>query len=117
MTSNVIELPRPAAAVRDTVSAPVLELIELPELGFGEDAEGPAVQVESELAETIEMVDVPAIEPPAAPVLKLVEDFPAPGAEVALAPVAAPEAPPQSGPREPAVHEAVPAPEEAESDD
>jgi len=117
MPSNVIELPRPAAVVRDTVSAPVLELIELPELGFGEDAEGPAVQVESELAETIEMVDVPAIEPPAAPVLKLVEDFPAPGAEVALAPVAAPEAPPQSGPREPAVHEAVPAPDEAESDD
>ena len=38
------------------------------------------MEVESELAETIEMVDVPAIEPPAAPVLKLVEDFTAPDA-------------------------------------
>ena len=63
MPSNVIELPRPAAPVRDAVSPPVLELIELPELGFGEAAEGPAVEVESELAETIEMVDVPAISP------------------------------------------------------
>ena len=89
----MIELPRPAAPVRDAVSPPVLELIELPELGFGEDAEGPAVEVESELAETIEMVDVPAIEPVAAPVLKLVEDCAAPDAELEPVPAAAPEAP------------------------
>ena len=116
MPSNVIELPRVAAAVRDPATSkplPVLELIELPELGFGDDGDGPAVRAEPEVAETIEMVDIPAIEPLAAPILKLVDDLAAPDAILELAPVAAPEVPLQAGGN----HAAAPALAEAESDE
>ena len=74
--SNVIELPRPAAAPPAEPpaprSAPVIELIDLPELGFGGD-DAPALAEEDPVAETIEVVDVPAITS-GAPVLKLVAD-------------------------------------------
>ncbi len=80
--SNVIELPRLApgaqapAAGPERESRPVapttrptLELIELPELGFGDDEPGPAVDATSPLAETIEMIDVSP-----APTLKFAEE-------------------------------------------
>ena len=78
--SNVIELPRPAAAPPSESpsepphgrGAPVLELIELPELGFGDD-EVPAVAEEAPLGDTIEVVDVPDAHG-GVPVLTLVAD-------------------------------------------
>ncbi|HTP99020.1 MAG TPA: hybrid sensor histidine kinase/response regulator, partial [Casimicrobiaceae bacterium] len=87
--SNVIELPRAAPAPVHAVetpdpnspapkppSAPVLELIELPELGFGGDSEqSPVSHGETEYTETIEMVAVPPEEEPVqGPGLKLVAD-------------------------------------------
>ncbi|MFO1316233.1 MAG: Hpt domain-containing protein [Burkholderiales bacterium] len=74
--SNVIELPRPAALPPAEPPVhrgpPALELIELPELGFGDD-EIPALAEEDPVAETIEVVDVPPL-PAGAPILKLVAD-------------------------------------------
>jgi chemosensory pili system protein ChpA (sensor histidine kinase/response regulator) len=86
--SNVIELPRAAPAPVHAVetpdpnspapqppSAPVLELIELPELGFGGDSEqSPVSHGTSEYTETIEMVAVPTEVPAHGPSLKLVAD-------------------------------------------
>jgi chemosensory pili system protein ChpA (sensor histidine kinase/response regulator) len=116
MPSNVIELPRAAAVSpvaphapppRPEGSArgapPTLELIELPELGFGDDAGGPLVHTEEAPGEAIEVVDVPALEPEPVraplPALHLVEETPA--AELAIE-AAAPPPPP--------VEEAVAAP-------
>ncbi len=80
--SNVIELAREAPAVPNLPPAPrpnkpvppTLELIELPELGFGQDGVVPNADA-ALLAEAIEVVEVPAIvEQSAAPLLKLVGD-------------------------------------------
>jgi len=95
--SNVIELPRAAASapgsapashspppsrgagpalapVRAPAAEPI-ELFELPELGFDVDVDRPSITPEAAIAETIEMVDVPAPEAFALPPLQLIEDF------------------------------------------
>jgi chemosensory pili system protein ChpA (sensor histidine kinase/response regulator) len=94
--SNVIELPRanlaapavaqetqpnPNSPAPQPPAAPVLELIELPELGFGgPQTDSPVVHGEEALPEitideSIEVLDVPLADaPPAAPTLKLVGD-------------------------------------------
>ena len=67
-----------------------LELIELPELGSGADADGPPVTSEAAIAETIEMVDVPVQEGFVPAPLQLVEHTaePSPAAKPALATIA-----------------------------
>ncbi|MCC6196344.1 MAG: Hpt domain-containing protein, partial [Burkholderiales bacterium] len=86
-SSNVIELPRhaqgppaaaplpdPRPAVPFPPAAAALELVELPELGFGGDAP-PAGAADNATAygETIEMVDLPVIDARRGPTLTLVE--------------------------------------------
>ena len=104
--SNVIELPRPAPSVSGPAPAsppppartagpmlsPVrvpavqpLELFELPELGFDLDVDRPSITPEAALAETIEMVDVPAPEEFALPPLHLIEDMAPPPTPIASA--------------------------------
>jgi chemosensory pili system protein ChpA (sensor histidine kinase/response regulator) len=85
--SNVIELPRPAptgppeerprpdSPAPQPPAAPVLDLVELPELGFGgEEVATTIAHSEEGVAEVIEMVDVPEDPPP--PALALVHDAP-----------------------------------------
>ncbi|MFO1322849.1 MAG: Hpt domain-containing protein [Burkholderiales bacterium] len=110
MPSNVIELSRSAQHVsapveppaRSPAGAPVLELVDLPELGFGVADASPVIATEPDVAETIEMVDVPVVEPEPLPTLRLVDDVPppemaiaadvpAPAATLAAAPVPEPE--------------------------
>ncbi|MFO1413268.1 MAG: Hpt domain-containing protein [Burkholderiales bacterium] len=83
MPSNVIELPRPAAPHPAPPAAPpaepparaeppALELIELPELGFADEADGGVLASEEPPQDAIEVVDVLDV-----------LDVPAPAAEVA----------------------------------
>jgi chemosensory pili system protein ChpA (sensor histidine kinase/response regulator) len=85
-TSNVIELPRhaqappavetqgPSSPAPIPPSAPVLELIELPELGFGgETSESPVAQESDAFGETIDVVDIPDAALRPLPTLTLVD--------------------------------------------
>jgi chemosensory pili system protein ChpA (sensor histidine kinase/response regulator) len=101
--SNVFELPKPVAAA--AIPAPPSDLIELPELGAGDEPEAPYLATEESVTEVIEMTDLPvadlpepdtlAADPPAhvpmPPVLKLVSDIPLP--EPPIGEVAAPAEP------------------------
>ncbi len=99
MPSNVIELPR-AAAHPPAMPAeppprampPTLELIELPELGFADDAASGLVAAEEPPHAAIEVVDLPALDAEPMPPLHLVPDVPEPAAvEVTPPPSLEPE--------------------------
>jgi chemosensory pili system protein ChpA (sensor histidine kinase/response regulator) len=75
--SNVIELPKPAPVQAAAPAAPPPDLIELPELGFSAPDDAPANPGAFGDAETIEMVDLPALHSPQIPGLMLVANAPA----------------------------------------